>query len=306
MTTNRKLSILIVVIAVAIGAAYLLGTKKNTPLVSSQIKDQMPDFEVYTNKTVNWKTYADRKFGISFQYPPNSNVDIATVAQTKNFSATITLDCTGKTSINLFTINTGNYSSIEEFKKGNTSFSPNTPFKETVFNGEKTVQHYYPGSSQTGAQVTTFLMHNGIGYQIIYRLCALPGTALTDSDFSIIYPDILSTITFLDKENVKNGHTENYEKAVKIVQAIPEMTIIENAVINKGKKMRFSSAGGEFRDIVTVLLFEEGFPDLHTSRIDTFMVNIKTNDIQVYSASTIPNKNISLEEWKKTVKERFQ
>jgi hypothetical protein len=57
---------------------------------------------------------------------------------------------------------------------------------------------------------------------------------------------------------------------------------------------------------VTIVLFEEGFPDQHSTRIDTFMVNVTTNEIQVYTAASVPNKNISLEEWKKTVKERFQ
>jgi hypothetical protein len=231
----------IVMIATAIGAAYFLGTKNNTSPVSPQVKDQMPDFEVYTNKTVNWKTYTDRKYGISFQYPPNSNVDIATVAQTKDFSGTITLDCLGKTNIDLFTINTGSYSSIEEFKKVNISDGSNTPFEEIVVNGEKAFRSYYPGSSQTGAQVTIFLMHNAIGYQIMYRFCALPGTLAKDSEFVNIYPDILSTFTFLDKTNSTKKYTDNYDKAIQLLKSLPEIQLIEQAVMKNRRYIHFGN-----------------------------------------------------------------
>lgn len=102
------------------------------------------------------------------------------------------------------------------------------------------------------------------------------------------------------------NNTDNYNKAVQILQVIPEIQTIQNAVIKNGRNISFSSAGGENGDIVTVLLFEEGFPDQHTTRIDTFMVNVKTNEVQVYTAASVPNKNLSLEDWKKTVKERFE
>lgn len=106
-------------------------------------------------------------------------------------------------------------------------------------------------------------------------------------------------------DSTSGSNTSNYNKAVKMLQEIPEIQIIENAVIKNGRNTSFSSAGGENGDIVTVLLFEGGFPDKHTTRIDTFMVNIKTNEIQIYDATSVPNKNLSLDEWKKTVKERF-
>ncbi len=211
MIINKSLILIFFAVAVT-GAAYFLGTQtKNVQTSTSgsiQTQELAPDFVTYSNTTVNWKTYTSNKYKFSFQYPPNSSVEVATLAKSEGFSGSVNLailaadKCQAEkdTNIDLFTISTGNYPSIEEFKKGNNSFSPNTPFKETVFNGEKAVQHYYPGSSQTGGpQVALFFIRNGIDYQVMYRYCAKLGTITNDSEIPVMNPNILSTFRFSDQ-----------------------------------------------------------------------------------------------------------
>lgn len=92
-------------------------------------------------------------------------------------------------------------------------------------------------------------------------------------------------------------------EAIDLLTALPEIQTIEKSVIKAGRKPFFTPEG-ESGDIVTVSL-RESFPDdPHTSRIDTFNVNIKSKVITVEDVVT--GKTIPLEEWKETVKERFE
>ena len=96
--------------------------------------------------------------------------------------------------------------------------------------------------------------------------------------------------------------SNNTKEAIKILENIPEIKTIQDSVIKAGRKPFFASESEE-GNIVTISL-RESFPeDAHTSRVDTFNVNIKTNEITV--ADVVNNSTISLEEWKKTVKDRF-
>lgn len=105
--------------------------------------------------------------------------------------------------------------------------------------------------------------------------------------------------------NAKTTST-NYDQAISLLEAIPEIRIIQSAVIKAGRKPFFIPEG-ESGEIVTVSL-RESFPeDAHTSRIDTFNVNIKSGVITVDDVAMVSGSEmITLEEWKKTVKERFQ
>lgn len=95
----------------------------------------------------------------------------------------------------------------------------------------------------------------------------------------------------------------NVSEAINLLKTVPEIKIIEDAVIKSGRKPFFTSEG-ESGDIITVSL-RESFPDdPHTTRIDTFNVNINTKEIIV--SDYVTNNDIPLDEWKKTVKERFQ
>lgn len=92
-------------------------------------------------------------------------------------------------------------------------------------------------------------------------------------------------------------------QAINLLKAIPEIKIIEDAVVKSGRKPFFTSEG-ENGDIITVSL-RESFPDdPHTTRIDTFNVNITTKEITISDYAT--DNDILFEEWQKTVKERFE
>jgi len=103
--------------------------------------------------------------------------------------------------------------------------------------------------------------------------------------------------------SVINVSRSSFTEAINIITAIPEIQTIEKSVIKAGRKP-FYTPEGENGDIVKISL-RESFPDdPHTSRIDTFNINIKSKVITV--EDVVSGKDISLEEWKKTVKERFQ
>lgn len=94
----------------------------------------------------------------------------------------------------------------------------------------------------------------------------------------------------------------NVTKAINILKTLPEVQTIEKSVIKAGRKPFFTPEG-ETGDVVKISL-RESFPDdPHITRIDTFNVNIKTNKITV--EDVVSGQDISLEQWKKTVNERF-
>jgi hypothetical protein len=113
----------------------------------------------------------------------------------------------------------------------------------------------------------------------------------------------ISYIDFVTRKEVIKKIVNNTEKAITLLESIPEIQIIKKSVIAAGRKPFFTPES-ENGDIVQVSL-RESFPDdPHTSRIDTFNINIQSKIITVYDVAT--DKDISLDEWKKTVKERFQ
>ncbi len=214
-------------VVVAVGTAYFLGTHKNNTPASTQTQEQTPDFKIYSNTTIHWKTYTNNQYKFSFQYPPNSSVEVATPAKSEGFSGSVNLanlaadQCrvNANTNIDLFMISTGNYPSIEEFKKSKTSFSPNATSKEIVFNGEKAIQYYSPKGSQ-GSQVALFFIHNGIDYRIIYRFCAKVDTVSNDSEIPVMNPNILSTFRFADQtvnsdQEMVNNLVKNFYGALE-------------------------------------------------------------------------------------------
>lgn len=97
--------------------------------------------------------------------------------------------------------------------------------------------------------------------------------------------------------------SDKTSQAINLLKEVAEIKIIEDAVVKSGRKLFYTNEG-ENGDIITVSL-RESFPDdPHTTRIDTFNLNINTKVITVSDYAT--DKDISLEEWKKTVKERFE
>ncbi|MCL5438574.1 MAG: hypothetical protein M1268_01125 [Patescibacteria group bacterium] len=200
---NNTLKFIIIFAGISFLVAFLVGgfvlgtygTKNNaskiTPTPVAKISPT-PD------TTANWKTYINKDWNFSFKYPYRDEINLSS-------DGTVDVDlknevgkCLGGTNIDTFMIGADRFSSVQEFK--NTRFSPNYPFKEINFKGEKATRLYYPGIDQTGGpQVILFVMHNGKGYEIIYRFCAKPGTILNESEITNINPDILSTFKFTDR-----------------------------------------------------------------------------------------------------------
>ena len=87
-----------------------------------------------------------------------------------------------------------------------------------------------------------------------------------------------------------------------ILKTIPEIQNIEKQVKKEGRKPFYTPEGRD-GDIVIVSL-RESFPDdPHTTRIDTFNVNITNGIITV--EDVVNGGQISLEEWKKKVNQNW-
>lgn len=117
------------------------------------------------------------------------------------------------------------------------------------------------------------------------------------------YNSFIDTFKIRTNQNDTAGNANNHNKAIQILQMIPEIQTIQNSVVKAGRKP-FYTAEGESGDIVTISI-RESFPDdPHTSRIDTFNVNVKSKVVTV--EDVVSGKDIPFAVWKKTVKERFQ
>jgi hypothetical protein len=91
--------------------------------------------------------------------------------------------------------------------------------------------------------------------------------------------------------------------AIGILDAIPEIQTIKKAVIKAGNNpfFQFENLKGE---MVTISLHEDVTGQPQTNRIETFNVNLATGEITIYDV--VNNTNISYDEWKKTVADRFK
>jgi len=115
-------------------------------------------------------------------------------------------------------------------------------------------------------------------------------TWLPENYLSSIYSEAESMIK--GYRDIASGAT----KAIDILKEIPEVQNIERSVIKAGRKPFYTPEGMD-GDVVTVSL-RESFPDdPHTTRIDTFNVNLTTRIITVEDVAR--GGQISLEEWKK-------
>lgn len=104
------------------------------------------------------------------------------------------------------------------------------------------------------------------------------------------------------RTNGVTGKSNNAAKAIQILQTLSEIQKIQNSVTSAGRKP-FFTAEEENGDLVKISL-RESFPeDAHTSRIDTFNVDLKTKIITIDDVLT--DKAIPFNEWQKTIEERF-
>jgi len=115
-------------------------------------------------------------------------------------------------------------------------------------------------------------------------------TWLPENYLSSTYSEAESMIK--SYKDIASGAT----KAISILETIPEIQNIEKSVIKEGRKPFYTPEGIE-GDVMMVSL-RESFPDdPHTSRIDTFNVNITTRIITV--EDVVSGGQISLGEWMK-------
>jgi len=145
--------------------------------------------------------------------------------------------------------------------------------------------------------------------------CASPDVEL---DFSGLYFDRGVLKYRIEKDRQSSGQTDwgdwqtvsitnndvtNADtKAIQMVQAITEVQNIERSVKNTGRKPIYTPEGRD-GDIVTISL-RESFPnDLHTTRIDTFNVNITNGVITI--EDVVGGGQILLEEWKKKINQNW-
>lgn len=286
-----KIILALLITVVAIGIAYFFITHRNNTPVSTQTAKQ----------TAGWKTYSNNDYSFRIDYPSRFSV-VENTKREDYYDTLATFLSQSKESITIRAIH-----GIDIYKNQKPE---DVAKREIVDSGFK----YSVIGVKTGnysAAITTVDNNPDKKYPIITiahpskNLFIILEINIPVNAFQGESDKILSSFKFLDGSNNATGNTDNYNKAVKILQAIPEIQIVENAVIKNGRTTSFSSAGGEHGDIVTVLLFEEGFSDQISRWRDSFMVNIKTNEIKVYTDASVPNKNISLDEWKRTVKTRF-
>lgn len=253
------------------------------------------------DKINNWKTYTNSNLGLTFKYPQNwidpsvrpqsTHTEIGFDPSNANLSIIIGFDynqTTGKNITYSETISsaTANLKSQEDF----------------LLDGIKGKKIIYTMGASTLDILYIVPVPNESG-DILKIQYTIPHG---DPDTSKLFDQILSTFKFLDNSNNVTSNTNNYDTAIKMLQAIPEIQIIENAVIKNGRKTFFmqSDVNG---DVVKIWLYEGGFPDQHTTKIDIFNVNVKSGVITVDDvAMKSGQETITLDEWKKTIKIRFQ
>lgn len=92
----------ILILVLVAGGAYYLGQTKIKPVPNSQpiignlsslpsptqlVPTQQPQTSIMPDETVNWKTYTNKKYGFSFNYPPN-----LTLSPEKEFQHGLSID----------------------------------------------------------------------------------------------------------------------------------------------------------------------------------------------------------------------
>jgi hypothetical protein len=109
----------------------------------------------------------------------------------------------------------------------------------------------------------------------------------------------LSKVRFPSKQELSLVDSD-YGVAVGLLEDVEEVVKIRNVIEKAGNKLIFMD-GGE-KDGEVMVGMSESLSD-HTSRIATFYVNVQTGLITV--DDVVRAKRISLEEWKKQVRESW-
>lgn len=276
---SKTLWILILLLVAVIGTAFFFSTRRNNVPALVQTVDQ----------TADWKIYTNTKYNYIIKYP--STLTPIEIPDDVIYLHHVEFKDPKVTSMSGITVEVRNLTTLKD---------------EIVYRKWQVEGHLIPGKIDSEEPITI----SGLSGTILnytsgeekFSIAIVPYqkfvyTITAQSNQLQLYNQLLSTFKFINNPG---------ETAIKILQAVPEIQIIENAVMKNGRKTLFTQ-GNISGDIVTVWLYEEGFPDQHTTKIDTFNVNVKSGVITVDDvAMKSGQETITLDEWKKTIKERFQ
>ncbi len=254
-------------------------------------KQNQPSPSVITD-TSNRTVYTNKTFGYSLKFPATYWVPVQTEGEKSqlgvdnNIGVERTSDPRGSSVIVIDVDQNKDDMTLGDYMNKNLKMYEITgPLITYNFNGYDSLFN----KNQPGTNV---FVKQG---QYIYHIIA--STASTDKEVG----DIVATFKFTN-----DSTSLNYVSAMSILQNVPEIQLLQKDIIRLGRTT-FFEAGDENGDIVKIWLYEDGNPDKHITRIDTFNVNIKTKVITVDDVAMMSGKEfITLEEWKKTIKGRFQ
>ncbi len=291
------------VIGIAVLVCFLVFSLIGYYLVKQYSQISPTPITIETDTTTNWKPYSFQ--GGNFKYPPSWDEN-PLLSRGSGFTQEI------KDKDGLYTLafeTQGNYNqltgkpfaTLEEFIG-----PPPNILEKVAIDGEQGGRILPRAGSENKFAVVFFSKDKKDIYTIELDTgsSTLADSRVTEESVKTgqeLFNQILSTFKLLDSLNDAISNTDNYDRAIQILQTIPEIQTINNAVIKAGNKTFFSPEG-ENGSIVTVS-FRENFSDAHTSRIDTFNIDIESKVVTV--EDVVSDREISLDEWRKTVKERF-
>jgi len=256
--------------------------------------------------TGNWKTYNFIDDSMTFKYPGDWQAQREEVFG----SRTVTEFRSKNTPVLELTVQ-GNYNQVNEQPYKSLGEFLGVRFersKETVIDRQvarRIEDQGDPGHVIPYEEIVVFTPDKKAIVSLYYK-----SSSYDKTDANKILDQILSTFKFsgtnwgdwqtstMTNNDISNTNT----KAIQMLQAISEVQNIERTVSHAGRKL-FYTPEGVNGDVVRVSLRESLPDDPHTSRIDTFNINIKTKIITVEDVVT--GQDISLEEWKKKVNQSW-
>lgn len=273
---NKNLLIGIITILL-VGIGFFALTKQNSQPSPSVITEQK-----VTTDTSNWTVYTNKTYSYSIKFPKNYEVQLGNEEQNTCIRPNVGSPC--KVFINTYP-NKDNLSLKDYLSKQSIAFLIDGPLIPYNFNGYDSIFN----KNQLGTNLFT--------KRDLTVFHFVASEASSDKEIG----DIVATFKFAN-----DSISTNYISAMSILQNLPEIRLLQNDIKRLGRTT-FFKAGEENGDVVKIWFYEDGFPDNHTTRIDTFNVNIKTKVITVDDVAMMSGKEfITLDDWKKTVKGRFQ
>lgn len=264
---------------VAVDGLMAWGLAESRYLEVSRISD-MSSWTVYTNKTFGYSL----KFPETYQIPAQTEKEISQKEIDSNIVVKRTSDLSGSGVIMVDVSPNNNDMSLENSRETNLKlFGITGPLNSYNFNGYDSLFN----KNQLGMNV--YIKHG------LYLYHVNAPTASQDKEVE----NIVATFKFIN-----DSTSLNYISAMSILQNVPEIQLLQKDIKRLGRTT-FFKAGEENGDVVKIWLYEDA--DNHITRIDIFNVNIKTKVITVDDVAMISGQEtITLNEWKKTVKERFE